>query len=163
MNVELEKIFFVFRAFQEYCGLWIQSSGFRFVGLGLNNLMRAYFSVHSNLPLNIMIQFDQDGMWYWICYSNKIIKKKKSWFASSSSLFDLSCTTRGSMKNLVEIILELSKIFTCKHIISDGLLPVDVREFLFSKPRKYLSVSLCNSIRWCCEYIQSCFRCCYNN
>ena len=40
--------------------------------------------------------------------------------------------------------------------ISDWLLPVDVGELLF-EPRKYLSVSLCNSVHWCCEYICSAF------
>ena len=34
---------------------------------------------------------------------------------------------------------------------------MDVGELLLSEPRKYLGVSLCNFVHWCCEYICSAF------
>ena len=51
------------------------------------------------------------------------------------------------------MIVRYSLVTLC--FISDWLVLVDVGELLLSEPRKYLGVSLCNSVHWCWEY--TCF------
>ena len=58
-------------------------------------------------------------------------------------------------ESLYSVIVRYSLATLC--FISDWLLFVDVGELLLSEPCKYLGVSLCNFVHWCCEYICSAF------